>query len=98
GPRRRGPGGRPRPTGTRPPFRGRLRGVGLTSSGRLLRARRAEAWTRGREVSSPAVPGEWPSGKAPDSGSGDRRFESFLASQSHEMWCLTGKPAPALVV
>ena len=26
--------------------------------------------------------GEWPSGKAPDSGSGDRRFESFLASQS----------------
>ena len=25
--------------------------------------------------------GEWPSGKAPDSGSGDRRFESFLASQ-----------------
>ena len=27
------------------------------------------------------VSGEWPSGKAPDSGSGDRRFESFLASQ-----------------
>src|SRR6476659_7679194 len=26
--------------------------------------------------------GEWPSGKAPDSGSGDRRFESFLASQA----------------
>ena len=26
--------------------------------------------------------GEWPSGKAPDSGSGDRRFESFLASQT----------------
>jgi Tol biopolymer transport system component len=25
--------------------------------------------------------GEWPSGKAPDSGSGDRRFESFLPSQ-----------------
>jgi hypothetical protein len=25
--------------------------------------------------------GEWPSGKAPDSGSGDRRFESYLASQ-----------------
>ena len=24
--------------------------------------------------------GEWPSGKAPDSGSGDRRFESFLPS------------------
>ena len=29
--------------------------------------------------------GEWPSGKAPDSGSGDRRFESFLASQYHKM-------------
>ena len=28
--------------------------------------------------------GEWPSGKAPDSGSGDRRFESFLASQHSE--------------
>ncbi len=27
--------------------------------------------------------GEWPSGKAPDSGSGDRRFESFLASHSN---------------
>src|SRR5687768_2615579 len=27
--------------------------------------------------------GEWPSGKAPDSGSGDRRFESFLPSRSH---------------
>ena len=26
--------------------------------------------------------GEWPSGKAPDSGSGDRRFESFLASHT----------------
>ena len=26
--------------------------------------------------------GEWPSGKAPDSGSGDRRFESFLPSQT----------------
>ena len=26
--------------------------------------------------------GEWPSGKAPDSGSGDRRFESFLPSHS----------------
>ena len=28
--------------------------------------------------------GEWPSGKAPDSGSGDRRFESFLPSHSTE--------------
>ena len=25
--------------------------------------------------------GEWPSGKAPASGAGDRRFESFLPSQ-----------------
>ena len=30
----------------------------------------------------PRSTGEWPSGKAPDSGSGDRRFESFLASQT----------------
>ena len=28
--------------------------------------------------------GEWPSGKAPDSGSGDRRFKSFLASHPSE--------------
>jgi hypothetical protein len=35
--------------------------------------------------------GEWPSGKAPDSGSGDRRFESFLASQHHDMLICRGK-------
>ena len=43
------------------------------------------AWwavSRGRAVSSLGSTGEWPSGKAPDSGSGDRRFESFLASQT----------------
>src|SRR4051794_23006434 len=36
--------------------------------------------TRGA-VQSRGSTGEGPSGKAPDSGSGDRRFESFLARQ-----------------
>src|SRR5436190_24270546 len=30
----------------------------------------------------PTLTGEWPSGKAPDSGSGNRRFESSLPSRS----------------
>ena len=32
----------------------------------------------------PLLVGEWPSGKAPDSGSGERRFESFLASHPYQ--------------
>src|SRR5579864_333966 len=34
-------------------------------------------------VHSTASAGEWPSGKAADSGSANRRFESSLPSQSH---------------
>ncbi len=35
----------------------------------------------GPEHESGSSTGEWPSGKAPDSGSGDRRFDSFRPSQ-----------------
>src|SRR4029077_5946660 len=45
---------------------------------------RVEAANRGagrRPVHSTASAGEWPSGKAADSGSANRRFESSLPSQ-----------------
>ena len=69
--------------------RGRRLGVG--GRGRdgvriaLLRIHGRQSSRGGRSrvaaVQSRGSTGEWPSGKAPDSGSGDRRFESFLASQ-----------------
>src|SRR6266511_6162960 len=45
-----------------------------------------------------AFTGEWPSGKAPDSGSGDRRFESFLASHTTPSSGPSGSRALDLVV
>ncbi len=41
--------------------------------------------------------GEWPSGKAPDSGSGDRRFESFLPSHSPSSVDLRSGPPLGLI-
>src|SRR5947209_18700635 len=43
---------------------------------------RSEVENKVRERENGPTTGEWPSGKAPDSGSGDRRFESFLASHT----------------
>ena len=51
----------------------------------------------GLRYHAPRVTGEWPSGKAPDSGSGDRRFESFLASQHHDLLGCRGKRPQHLV-
>ena len=50
----------------------------------------------GRVSSPTGSTGEWPSGKAPDSGSGDRRFESFLAS--HPEAVLGERSGPRLLV
>ena len=54
--------------------------VGLAEVGR-----RSTLSRRSSGIMPTGSTGEWPSGKAPDSGSGDRRFESFLASQHPNM-------------
>ena len=47
------------------------------------RAKMEGAWRTRFLIHIKLLDGEWPSGKAPVSGTGDRRFESFLAS--HEI-------------
>jgi hypothetical protein len=65
------------------------RSGGKSTGGRVAEVRRvrARAWLGSADqpmrYHRRRSTGEWPSGKAPDSGSGDRRFESFLASQHH---------------
>src|SRR5439155_24624623 len=61
--------------------------VGMRSPPERPGATRRIGFEIGALVTFPhALAGVWPSGKAPDSGSGDRRFESFRPSQTHKMW------------
>ena len=86
-PARRAPRGRAEQR--RPPAQSPRR-VAPSRAGRAAGARRLGAGLWGlrglgynrRRTRAPGarLVGEWPSGKAPDSGSGDRRFESFLPS------------------
>ena len=70
-----------------PPERTILKGVKKLPPGCVATlgtdGRRTMPRARVDAVHSRSVAGEWPNGKAPDSGSGDSRFESLLASQLH---------------
>ena len=63
----------------------RSRPLGLRLTGRSAPGTRmglfGEGPGAGALLESAGLAGVWPSGKAPDSGSGDRRFESFRPSQ-----------------
>ena len=90
------------------PRRGRGARPGSLGVGRIWRRARparsadCEASADSAKIGAPRAKcsgrptGEWPSGKAPDSGSGDRRFESFLPSHSTEQET-TPRNAPGVV-